>query len=68
MKNSRFREYQSGGKLFAEILGFANKQGRKAGIEALLEAGKWLCRWCQTFNAIGDQSCNGCKMPRADFE
>lgn len=68
MKNSKFHEYQSGGKLFTQILRVANKENRKAGIEALLEAGRWLCRWCHEFNAIGDVQCTGCKMPRADYE
>lgn len=67
MKNSTWREY-SGGKLYASILTKMSKEGKKIGIEAMLEAGRWLCRWCQQFNAIGEKTCHSCQMPRADFE
>jgi len=67
MKNSKWREY-SGGKLYAKILESQPKNRRKMGIDALLEAGRWLCRWCKEFNAIGEANCHSCRMPRSDFE
>jgi len=63
LKNSKFREYR-GGQLYAQILQKMCKDHRKIGIEALLEAGRWLCRWCEEFNAIGEERCHSCQMPR----
>lgn len=67
MKNSKWRE-SGGGPTYAKILSKLNGAIRKAGIEAILEAGRWLCRWCHEFNALGQVTCGKCGMARTDYK